>query len=137
VESIGNNGFPVTFRFIRHGIVLPETVVKQACVEILGPDTASPSSLLLLAAAGEHVRKKIAITSRIHGSNTAPPKVTGVLSGSGNVFATWANDPQQSNVTIDYKTPAKSGIDRGEIIVTVSDHETSYKIKVSYLAIIH
>jgi hypothetical protein len=134
--QIGVIGFPVTFRFYRHGILLPETATKQASVDILGPDSASPSSLLLMASAGQHIRKEITINRNALKIDGTIPEITSVSSDSKNAAPSWENKTQQCVVTIDYSAPARCGSDRGNIIITVLDQGTTYKIKVSYLALI-
>jgi hypothetical protein len=135
-ELIGTQGITVLFGFMRQGKILPETVVKQAFVELVGPFTASPSSLLLTAQAGKHVYKTITITNTSHEPEPRVPVITAVDSNSKNMTATLRNDPWQSVVSLDYAAPLREGPDKGEIIVSVLSQGKTYRIKVSYLALI-
>jgi hypothetical protein len=133
---LGGYGFPITFSFARHGEILPQTVVKQAFVEVQGPVTASPPSLLLEASAGEHFRRTISIMRRSQDLDAEALSLTAVTTSSTSMVATWQNDPRQNFVTLEYTAPAKDGQDRGEIIISVLDRGQIYKIKVSYMALI-
>jgi len=133
---LGTSGFPVTFRFIRHGVVLPETVVKQVFFEIGGPVVASPSSVLFTAAPGQHLRKTIAISGRQQGLPASGAQIVSVVSSSASLIASCQSNGKQDCVTMDYTAPAQHGSDRGEVIVEVLEQGTVYKLKVSYLALI-
>ena len=133
---LGGSGYPVTFKFARQGKTLPESVVKQAFVELLGPVSASPSSLLLMATHGEHIQRTIIIGRRLSEPLEDAPQIVSAVSKSSDVTATWQNDTRQCLMTIDYKAPTTVGPNRGEIIVSVQDQGQSYKLKLSYLALV-
>jgi hypothetical protein len=133
---LGGSGYPVTFRFVQNGKILPETVVKQAFVELLGPVAVSPSSLLLTVNPGEHIRRTVNILRRLSEEGAEAPEVVSTLPESKNVIASWQNDPRQCVVIIDYTAPAAAGPDRGDIIVSVLDQGKPYKLKLSYLALV-
>jgi hypothetical protein len=133
---LGEDGCSVTFRFATHGKVLPEVVVKHALVDVFGPITASPSSLLLTAAPGQRIRKTIAINRRMGGADIDPPQIDSVATDSKNVIAAFKNDARQSLVIFDYTAPEVDGTDRGDIIVSVSDQGIESKIKLTYLSLV-
>jgi hypothetical protein len=135
-DVLGATGFPVTFRFVRKGQLLPESVTRQAFAEILGPVAATPTSLLFTLAPGEHVEKTIQITHRLNASDSPPPQIVAVDGNSTRAVATSKNDPQQSCVILDYTASKQPGSDRGEIVISVIDQGRPYKIKVSFLALI-
>jgi hypothetical protein len=134
---VGKSGFPVTFRFAQGGNLLPETVTKQAVVELLGPFTVTPSSILVMASKGEHLCSTIVLARRPGDSDVAKPQVTAIESDSKNVIATWQNTPGQSLITVNYVAPENSsGQDTGSILISVMDRGTAYRVRVNYLATI-
>jgi hypothetical protein len=133
---LGGSGYPITFRFVQNGKILPETVVKQAFVELLGPVAASPSSLLFTVTPGEHIRRTVNISRRLSEESADAPEVVSALAESKNVTASWQNDSRQSVVIIDYTAPTVAGSDRGDIVVSVLDQGRPYKLKLSYLALV-
>jgi hypothetical protein len=133
---LGGNGIPITFRFLSHGKILPETVVKEAFMETVGPIAASPSSILLAVSPGEHINKTIAITRRAYGLGESPPIVTSIEHASTHLTPTWRKEANTGNVIMEYTAPLRAGTDRGEIIISVLDQGIIYRIKISYLALI-
>jgi hypothetical protein len=135
-DTLGASGIPITFSFAKDGRALPQTVVQQAYFEVLGPITASPSSLLLTVSPGEHLRQSITIAGRQESRGLVLPQITAVSPCANNITATWQNNSRQSVAILDYTAPSRLGPDRGEIIIYVTDHGIQYKLKVGYLAII-
>jgi hypothetical protein len=135
-DVMGATGLPVTFRFLSKGRCLPESVTRQAFIEILGPITATPSSLLFTLSPAEHIQKTIEITDRLETPNARPPQIVAISATGKNMLTTWKNDPTQTRVIIDYTAPAQLGQERGEIVISVKDQGKIYKVKVSYLALI-
>ena len=135
-EVLGTSGLPVTFRFARGGKLLPETVVRQAYFELLGPVCASPSTLLLMPSPGEHLCKSITISRRSSNPGEPPLQIQEVSTGCRNMIANWGRSDETGVVTLDYIAPPRPQQDRGEIIISVKDRASTYRIKVTYLAII-
>jgi len=135
-NQIGTFGYPVTFGFTEQGKVLPQTVPQQAYVEMIGPFTASPCSLLINPSPGDRVHQVIAIAPRSQNADTDFPRIISVSSSSSCMKATASGDPDHPAISLDYSAPMAVGNDSGQIIVILSDHGKRYTLRVGFLAMI-
>jgi hypothetical protein len=133
-DTLGATGYPVTFSFVRNGITLPQTVVRQAYVELEGPICASPSSLIFTLAPGEHQQQQITISRRSTELCTRNVCVTNVETSGKNIA--WNHGGPSNIVFLDYQAPTHAGPDQGEIILHVKDEQHEYKLRVGYLAMV-
>lgn len=135
-DALGATGYPVTFKFSDQGRMLPETVEKQAYLEIRGPVLASPASILFTLHPGEKASKVITIAARPGKEDVSPPKIVAISTTSVNAIVDYQPQLSRPLFKLNYTAPTRMGNDHGQIIASIQTHGRSYKIRISYLAII-
>jgi hypothetical protein len=134
-EWLGSLLRHVDFLFYDHGRRTDYILRKPVVARITGPVTATPHTLYLgPMSGGRTLEKVITVQSVDRDAKDAVEVVAAEASDPG--FAACTVGQERNRVKILFRTANKSGRLSGHIIVTVKLDETTYRIRIEYLAIV-